>query len=121
MAGIPARWQSGFERKPGGRWGMHDWTEIYIEPWGWLPADPSYGLQKSSDPRIADFYLGHQDSYRWIVNLDWGRELFPPKQSLRSEPADFQRGEVEVDGRNLYFDEWQSITEVLRTPQGSTD
>jgi hypothetical protein len=26
--------------------------------------------------------------------------------SLRSEPADFQRGEVEVDGRNLYFDEW---------------
>jgi hypothetical protein len=25
---------------------------------------------------------------------------------MRSEPADFQRGEVEIDGRNLYFDEW---------------
>jgi len=116
IAGIPARWQSGFETKPGDKWGMHDWAEMYIAPWGWLPADPSYGVQDSSDPRIADFYCGHQDSYRWIVNLDWGRELFPPKESLRSEPADFQRGEVEVDGRNLYFDEWQSVTEVVRTP-----
>jgi hypothetical protein len=73
-------------------------------------------VQDAKDPRIADFYCGHQDSYRWIVNLDWGRELFPPKQSLRSEPADFQRGEVEVDGRNLYFNEWESDTDVVRTP-----
>lgn len=112
IAGIPARWQSGFETKPGNRWGMHDWAEIYIAPWGWLPADASYGIQPSDDPRVADFYCGHQDSYRLIVNLDWGRELFPPKHSLRSEPADFQRGEVEVDGQNLYFDEWQSQSEV---------
>lgn len=116
IAGIPARWQSGFETKPGEDWGMHDWAEIYISPWGWLPADASYGVKKSDDPRIADFYCGHQDSYRMIVNLDWGRELYPPKQSLRSEPADFQRGEVEVDGKNLYFDEWDSKTEVDREP-----
>lgn len=116
IAGIPTRWQSGYETKPGDQWGMHDWAEMYIKPWGWLPADPSYGVQDSPDPRIADFYCGHQDSYRWIVNLDWGRELFPPKQSLRSEPADFQRGEVEVDGANLYFDEWNATTEVVRTP-----
>jgi hypothetical protein len=114
IAGIPARWQSGFETKPGEAWGMHDWAEIYIAPWGWLPADASYGIQPSSDPRVADFYCGHQDSYRLIVNLDWGRELFPPKNSLRSEPADFQRGEVEVDGQNLYFDEWESKSEVVR-------
>ena len=113
IAGIPARWQSGFETKPG-EWGMHDWAEIYIAPWGWLPADASYGVQKSDDPRVADFYCGHQDSYRLIVNLDWGRELFPSKSTLRSEPADFQRGEVEVDGQNLYFDEWESKSEVVR-------
>lgn len=113
IAGIPARWQSGFETKPG-NWGMHDWAEMYIAPWGWLPADASYGVQKSNDPRIADFYCGHQDSYRWIVNLDWGRELFPPKPSLRSEPADFQRGEVEVDGQNFYFDQWEYKTDVER-------
>ena len=115
IAGIPARWQSGFETKPS-HWGMHDWAEIYIAPWGWLPADASYGVKESTDPRIADFYCGHQDSYRMIVNLDWGRELFPPKQSLRSEPADFQRGEVEVDGQNLYYDQWEAKTEVEREP-----
>jgi transglutaminase-like putative cysteine protease len=119
VAGIPARWQSGYETKPpDGNWGMHDWAEIYIAPWGWLPADASYGVKPSSDPRIADFYCGHQDSYRMIVNLDWGRELVPPKNSFRSEPADFQRGEVEVDGKNLYFDKWTSKTEVTREPVG---
>ena len=41
-----------------------------------------------------------------IVNLDYGRQLEPPKESLRSEPADFQRGEVEIDGKNLYFGDW---------------
>jgi transglutaminase-like putative cysteine protease len=105
-AGVPARWQSGWETKPS-NWNMHDWAEFYVEPWGWLPADPSYGLQKSDDPKVHEFYFGHQDSYRLIVNLDYGRPLVPPKSSFRSEPADFQRGEVEIDGRNLYFDEWE--------------
>ncbi len=106
LAGIPTRWQSGWETKPTGS-SMHDWCEIYIAPWGWLPCDPSYGLQKkSADPKVQEFYLGHQDSYRMIFNLDYGRDLIPPKQTLRSEPLDFQRGEVEMDGRNLYFDEW---------------
>jgi len=116
IAGIPARWQSGFETKPQENWGMHDWAEIYVAPWGWLPADASYGVQDSKDPRIADFYCGHQDSYRMIVNLDWGRDLIPPKQDLRSEPADFQRGEVEVDGKNLYFDQWDYQMEIQRDP-----
>lgn len=104
-AGIPARWQSGFQTKPG-QINMHDWAEFYVEPWGWLPADPSYGLQKSDDPRVKWFYFGHQDAYRLIVNLDYGSPLLPAKESLRSEPADFQRGEVEIDGRNAYFNEW---------------
>ncbi len=120
IAGIPARWQSGWETKPS-NWGMHDWSEIYIAPWGWLPADASYGVQDSDDARIADFYCGHQDSYRMIVNLDWGRDLFPPKLSLRSEPADFQRGEVEVDGQNLYFDQWDYSMKVERDPGPNPD
>ena len=104
-AGVPARWQSGFQTKPGSK-NMHDWAEFYVEPWGWLPADPSYGLQKHHDPAVRYFYLGHQDAYRMIVNLDYGSPLTPEKRSLRSEPADFQRGEVELDGRNLYYEEW---------------
>ena len=85
-------------------------------PWGWLPTDASYGLQKSSDPEVAEFFCGHQDSYRMIINLDWGRELVPPKGSFRSEPADFQRGEVEVGGQNLYYDEWKTETTIVRDP-----
>ena len=104
-AGIPARWQSGYQTRPNA-WNMHDWAEFYVEPWGWLPADVSYGLKASDDQRIRTFYFGHLDSYRLIVNLDYGSHLHPPKESLRSELADFQRGEVEIDGRNLYFDEW---------------
>ncbi len=104
-AGVPARWQSGWETQPL-EWNMHDWAEFYVEPWGWLPADTSYGLKKSDNPRIREFFFGHMDAYRMIVNLDYGCPLDPPKNSLRSEPADFQRGEVEIDGRNLYYDEW---------------
>jgi transglutaminase-like putative cysteine protease len=107
-AGIPARWQSGWAT---GRVGpdMHDWAEFYVAPWGWLPCDttcPPYGLQHSDDPAIREFYFGHLDSYRLIVNRDYGRDLVPAKQSLRSETLDFQRGEVEVDGKNLYYPHW---------------
>jgi transglutaminase-like putative cysteine protease len=108
-AGIPARWQSGWETLRSGN-DMHDWAEFYVAPWGWLPCDPTcppYGVQKSDDPAVRDFYFGHLDSYRLIVNRDFGRDLFPPKPSLRSEPLDFQRGEVEIDGKNLYFPHWQ--------------
>jgi hypothetical protein len=85
---------------------MHDWCEFYVEPWGWLPADVSYGLRNSDDLRIREFYFGHQDSYRLAVNFDYGCPFTPDSSALRSEPADFQRGEVEIDGKNLYFNEW---------------
>ncbi len=104
-AGVPARWQSGWQTKPND-WNMHDWSEFYVEPWGWLPADASYGLQMHADQRVREFYCGHLDPYRLIVNLDYGRTLHPPKSDFRSEPADFQRGEIEIDGQNLYYDEW---------------
>jgi len=104
-ADVPARWQSGWVTFTG-LIDMHDWAEFYVAPWGWLPADVSYGPMASDDPRVRMFYFGSIDAYRMIVNVDYGAPLDPPTESLRSEPADFQRGEVEVDGRNLYFDEW---------------
>ena len=117
-AGIPARWQSGWQTKRDGP-DMHDWAEFYVAPWGWLPADPSYGLRQSADPRIREFYFGHQDSCRMIVNVDYGCPLLPPKRSLRSEPLDFQRGEVEIDGHNLYFPYWDYDIDVQWLERGS--
>ncbi len=114
-AGIPARWQSGWKSLPNGR-NRHAWAEFYVEPWGWLPATPSYGVQKHSDPRVQEFFCGRMDAYRMIVNLDYGRELHPPKTSFRSECNDFQRGEIEIDGHNLYFDEWEWSYDVDTLP-----
>jgi CubicO group peptidase (beta-lactamase class C family) len=114
-AGVPARWQSGWQTKPD-RWNMHDWSEFYVEPWGWLPADASNGLQEHEDVRVREFFCGHMDPYRLIVNLDYGRELHAPKHSFRSEPNDLQRGEIEIDGHNLYFDEWEREIDIQTMP-----
>lgn len=109
-AGIPARWQSGWTTDPSTGGNMHDWAEIWLEEFGWIPVDPSYGKKKTDDPafqdRVRDFYFGGLDRYRLIINTDYGAPLTPAKTSPRSEPVDFQRGELELDGRNLYYDEW---------------
>ena len=41
-----------------------------------------------------------------IVNTDYGMPLQPEKQYPRRETVDFQRGEVEWEGGNLYFPQW---------------
>jgi hypothetical protein len=104
--GIPARWQSGFMMHPGAV-NLHDWSEYYVEGIGWVPMDESFGLNTfSTDERIIHFYSNGIDAYRWIVNDDYSRPLFPEKVFPRSETVDFQRGEVEWQGGNLYFDLW---------------
>ncbi len=103
--GIPAKWQSGWYMFPV-QTNMHDWTEVYYEGIGWVPVDPSFGLINSDNEKDRWFYTQGLDPFRLIINEDFSRELFPPKQFLRSEIIDFQRGEVEWRGGNLYFDHW---------------
>ena len=43
LNGIPARWQSGWNTFPGDK-AIHDWSEIYLAPYGWVPVDPYMGL-----------------------------------------------------------------------------
>ncbi|WGL16306.1 transglutaminase-like domain-containing protein [Microbulbifer bruguierae] len=106
MNGIPARWQSGWEFSPEGFDTMHDWGEIYLAPYGWLPMDVTHGLLDSEKEAERWFYLGGIDSYRLIFNSDYSRPFVPAKQHFRSETVDSQRGEVEWRGGNLYFDQW---------------
>jgi len=105
IAGIPTKWQSGWTTKPQDS-GMHDWGEMYFEPYGWLPVDQSNGLQDSKNEAVKWFFLGNIDNYRLVVNDDYSQPLFPAKIFPRSETVDFQRGEVEWRGGNLYFDQW---------------
>jgi hypothetical protein len=103
--GIPVRWQSGWMVPPRAE-NLHDWCEVYYEGTGWVPVDVSYDLQNSKNKSVAEFYLSGIDSYRMILNDGISGALFPDKKYLRSEPYDFQRGEVEWKGGNLYFDKW---------------
>ncbi|MDZ7295302.1 MAG: transglutaminase domain-containing protein [candidate division KSB1 bacterium] len=113
MNGIPVHWQSGYEMMPGQE-SMHDWCEMYLEPYGWVLVDQSYGLKESKDERVRWFCLGNTDPYRWIVNDDFSQPLYPAKIYPRSETVDFQRGEVEWRGGNLYFDTWDYDWQVER-------
>ena len=103
--GIPVRWQSGWMVPPNGK-NLHDWCEVYYEGTGWVPVDISYNLQLSDNEEIKEYFMSGIDSYRLIINEGVAGRFHPEKMHLRSEPYDFQRGEVEWDGGNLYFDKW---------------
>lgn len=112
LNGIPARWQSGWNTFPGAA-SNHDWCEIYLAPYGWVPVDPYMGiyatqyattLTPEQRRELRDFYFGGLDQYRLIANSDHNQVLRPPKQSLRSDNVDFQRGELEWGQHNIYLD-----------------
>ena len=107
ICGIPARFESGFMVHPHDK-SLHDWAEVYFQNFGWVPVDQSFGIPaKARTDEEKMFFLGGIDSWRMIVNRDFGFPLYPKKIFPRSETVDFQRGEVEWDGGNLYFDQWK--------------
>jgi Transglutaminase-like enzymes, putative cysteine proteases len=110
-SGIPAKFQSGFMMHPGGK-NMHDWAQVYFEGVGWVPVDQSFGLFPSENQNEKYFFMTGIDSYRMIVNDDYSSSLFPTKKYPRSETVDFQRGEVEWEKGNLYFDKWKWNLEI---------
>jgi len=118
--GIPARWQSGWTTFPHAV-GNHDWSEIYLAPYGWVPVDACRGmaahryyttLTDSERRELRDFYFGGLDYYRMAANSDHSQELDPPKETPRSDDIDFQRGELESDGHNIYFDKYKCSLRV---------
>jgi len=114
--GIPAHWESGWGCSP--YQDMHDWCEIYLAPYGWVPADVCYGMIDSPVDREKWFYLGGMDNNRLVLNSDYGQPVYPAKEHYRSEVVDFQQGEVEWRGGNLYFDQWDFDFKVERIPAG---
>lgn len=113
--GIPARWESGWMLYPV-LTNLHDWCEIYIEPYGWIPVDANYGVDISrgfaflSDEEreeLRNYYFGGLDAYRLVANKLHGYPHYPPKVDFRSDDVDFQRGELEADGKNIYFGDFR--------------
>ena len=113
-AGIPAEWQSGFAAEPefvGG----HDWARFYAEPFGWLFADPSFGivarLNENEERRM--FYFGNLDPYRMVANRAFQAPFTVDKRFFRTDPYDNQYGEIETEERGLRYDEYTRKAEIV--------
>lgn len=128
ISGIPARWQSGWAIFPGDET-IHDWCEIHLAPWGWVPVDPYMGLYAmryatalpaAEREALRDFYFGGLSQHRMAANSDHNQELRPTRHAPRSDPVDFQRGELEAGGRNLYFDVFDYDLKWEEVPAGAT-
>lgn len=104
--GIPSRWESGWMIHPN-EVNWHDWAETYFEGIGWVPTDQSFGRGMVDTP-LEGYYATGIDLYRMASNEAVGDPLSPPKKFIRSETVDFQPGEVEWQGGNIYYDHWKS-------------
>lgn len=112
--GIPAQWQSGFAAEPDFI-GGHDWARFYVKPFGWLYADPSYGVgaQRARNEERRRFYFGNLDPYRMVANNAFQAEFTPVKNFWRTDPYDNQLGEIETDQRGLRYEEYTRQKEIV--------
>ncbi|AKI96516.1 transglutaminase-like domain-containing protein [Kosmotoga pacifica] len=113
IAGVPARWQSGWYANPFFA-SPHDWTMFYVEPYGWLPADLSFGGRRPERPEwVNKFYFGNLDAFRMVANSEYMAALQPAKKYLRSDPYDNQVGELETEAGNIYNDAFDSEMKII--------
>ncbi|MEG2870767.1 MAG: transglutaminase-like domain-containing protein, partial [Clostridium sp.] len=114
IAGIPARWQAGLYAHQE-TIGCHDWAQFYIEPYGWLYADCSFGGGAYRDGAIErrEFYFGNLDPFRIPCNSEFAGSFSPAMKQVRNDPYDNQTGEVEYGDSALRFNEYDTIHKVL--------
>lgn len=112
--GIPAQWQSGLTAEPDFI-GGHDWVRFYVEPYGWIFADPSYGTAavRAGKEERRQFYFGNLDPYRMVANREFYENFTIPKEQWRADPYDNQLGEIESADRGYCFDEYERSKEIL--------
>ena len=103
ILGIPAKWESGLDAKPGDV-GQHDWAMFYVPSIGWAYADPSYGgsAYRNGNTRRWNYFFGNVDPYRIPINNEFQREFNPPKNFSRMDPYDNQSGEIEYEDHGVY-------------------
>lgn len=96
ISGIPARWQSGLAVEPD-YVGSHDWAQFYVEGWGWLFCDCSYGggAWRNGNIERWNFYFGNLEPMRMAANSLYAAPFDFPKEHIRIDPYDNQSGEME--------------------------
>lgn len=113
-AGIPAQWQSGFTAEPD-FCGGHDWTRFYIAPYGWLYADPSYGIGavRCESEERRKYYFGNLDPYRMVANRAFQAPFQREKSHWRADPYDNQVGEMETAEKGLSYAEYDRFKSIV--------
>ena len=106
-AGIPAQWQSGLSANPESA-GCHDWVKFYVEPYGWIYADPSFGVSATrlQKEERRQFYFGNLEPYRMVANREFQENFTIPKEHWRADPYDNQSGEIETTDRGFRPEEY---------------
>ena len=80
--GIPARPVVGYWATSGIEQ-THVWAEFYVEPFGWIPVDPTVG---QAEPEKREYYFGAMDNRRVILNKGYNLQLDPPGPGDYSAP-----------------------------------
>lgn len=113
-AGVPAQWQSGLTAGPKDC-GCHDWARFYAPGFGWLYADPSYGIaaHREGDEARRQFYFGNLDPCRMVANNRFQAPFTVEKAHWRADPYDNQVGELETADRGLRGGEFRAVEELL--------
>ena len=114
MSGIPARWQSVLYATEFYT-GCHDWAQFYVEPYGWVFADPSFGgsAWRSGNTERWNYYFGNLDIFRMPANSEIQMEFTPEKKWLRGDPIDNQRGEFEYEDHGLLYSQLEVDQELI--------
>ena len=101
---VPARWESGCRVGPNIN-SIHDWAQIYVAPYGWIPVDltDGGGARRNLDPLKREYSFGNIDPYRMTTCNDFQLGFDPPKRFMRCDPYDNQLGEAEYNDYGLGF------------------
>ena len=101
---VPARWESGC-RVGLNINGIHDWAQIYVAPYGWIPVDltDGGGARRNLDSLKREYSFGNIDPFRMTACNDYQMQFDPPKKFMRCDPYDNQLGEAEYNDYGLGF------------------
>ena len=101
---VPARWESGLRVGPNIN-SIHDWAQIYVAPYGWIPVDltDGGGARRNLDTLKREYSFGNIDPYRMTACNDYQMPFDPPKNFMRTDPYDNQLGEAEYNDFGLGF------------------
>ena len=112
---VPAKWESGLRVGPNID-SIHDWAQIYVAPYGWIPVDltDGGGARRNLDTLKREYSFGNIDPFRMTACNDFQLGFDPPKKFMRCDPYDNQLGEAEYNDYGLGFGTMIRGKEILQ-------